>query len=287
MWEMLRKHPGIFMPSTKEPSFFTPETRKRPDTLETYTSLFSQAREDQRTGEASPSYLWSQTAAARIAELRPDARIIAILREPASVLRSLHLEFLNIHAESEKSFAKAMALESRRAEGKSIPRNSTRPMFLPYAQHVRYVEQLQRFHAVFAPEQVLVLIYEEYRADNAATIAQVLRFLDVDASLELAPVQSNPSHGIRSPRVDALVRSLYLGRGGVSRRGKQAIKALTTPAMRKRALAAQRSARVAQASAVDQELMLELRRRFRDEVIALGDYLQRDLLTLWGYDRLD
>jgi hypothetical protein len=32
--------------------------------------------------------------------------------------------------------------------------------------------------------------------------------------------------------------------------------------------------------------MLELRRRFTDEVVALGEYLQRDLVALWGYDRL-
>ena len=33
--------------------------------------------------------------------------------------------------------------------------------------------------------------------------------------------------------------------------------------------------------------MLELRRRFEAEVHALSDYLGRDLVTLWGYDRID
>ena len=33
--------------------------------------------------------------------------------------------------------------------------------------------------------------------------------------------------------------------------------------------------------------MTELRRRFKGEVIALSEYLDRDLVTLWGYDRLD
>ncbi len=32
--------------------------------------------------------------------------------------------------------------------------------------------------------------------------------------------------------------------------------------------------------------MLELRRRFSSEVEALSEYLARDLVTLWGYDRL-
>jgi hypothetical protein len=32
--------------------------------------------------------------------------------------------------------------------------------------------------------------------------------------------------------------------------------------------------------------MEELRRRFRPEVQAFGDYIGRDLIALWGYDRL-
>ena len=33
--------------------------------------------------------------------------------------------------------------------------------------------------------------------------------------------------------------------------------------------------------------MHELRLRFKPEVEALSDYLGRDLVSLWGYDRLD
>jgi hypothetical protein len=34
----------------------------------------------------------------------------------------------------------------------------------------------------------------------------------------------------------------------------------------------------------DEDLMLELRRRFKGEVEAVSEYLGRDLVTLWGYD---
>ncbi len=37
----------------------------------------------------------------------------------------------------------------------------------------------------------------------------------------------------------------------------------------------------------DEALMLELRRRFKGEVSALSEYLDRDLVSLWGYDRID
>jgi hypothetical protein len=36
----------------------------------------------------------------------------------------------------------------------------------------------------------------------------------------------------------------------------------------------------------DDDLMAELRARFKPEVAALSEYLGRDLITLWGYDDL-
>ena len=113
-----------------------------PDTLERYLSLFAPAGPEQRAGEATPSYLLSRSAAANIAEVRPDARIIAILREPAAFLRSLHLQSLKNHAETEADFGKALALEEMRREGKAIPPRAARPQELLYSEHVHYVEQL-------------------------------------------------------------------------------------------------------------------------------------------------
>ena len=49
--------------------------------------------------------------------MQPDARIIAILREPASFLRSLHLQLLQNHVETEKDLRKALALEAARRQG--------------------------------------------------------------------------------------------------------------------------------------------------------------------------
>ncbi len=36
----------------------------------------------------------------------------------------------------------------------------------------------------------------------------------------------------------------------------------------------------------DQAFMDELRVRFKSEVVALSEHLSRDLVTLWGYDRI-
>ncbi len=128
LYEMLRSHPQIFMPDLKEPVYFAAELPRQahryraPETLEEYLELFEPAGAGQRTGEASASYLWSRSAAGGDRTGAPDARIIAILREPASFLRSLHLQNLQSHYEDEKDLRRALALEGERREGRSLPR---------------------------------------------------------------------------------------------------------------------------------------------------------------------
>src|ERR1700747_71662 len=99
LYSMLRRHPQIFLPETKEPGYLADElhVRKPPRpsndvrTFDDYVALFEGASEEQLGGDATRFYLWSVPAARRIAELQPRARIIATLREPASLLHSLHL----------------------------------------------------------------------------------------------------------------------------------------------------------------------------------------------------
>jgi hypothetical protein len=298
LYEMLRTHPQIFMPELKEPWFlasdmaarFQPPRSAPPfETLEQYLELFADAAPGQRVGEASSTYLISHTSAKRIAELRPDARIIAILREPASFLRSLHLQLLRTHVESQKDFGKAIALEPARRAGRSIPRRSHRPQLLLYSDHVRYVEQLRRYHELFAPEQVLTLIYDDFRADNERTVRAVRRLLDVEQDIPVELKDANQTvKRMRSQQLDELVNVVSVGRGPVSRAVKAGVKAITPSGLRERALqAAQRHLVMGRPQPPDERLMLDLRRRFKGEVVALGEYLDRDLVTLWGYDRLD
>jgi hypothetical protein len=295
MYEMLAAHPQIYMSPVKETWFFASELRapdrkrenpRHPDSLDVYLSLFAQAAPDQRTGEATPSYLFSHHAAQRIAELQPRARIIALLREPASFLRSLHLQFLRTDVEIEKDLRRAIELEPLRREGKSLPPASTRPQSLQYSEHVRYAEQLERYRTLFGDEQMLVLIYEDFRADNAEVVRRVLRFLDVDEDVPIATVEKNPAVGTRAPRVQGLLRSLQMGSSPAARVVTPAIKAVTSQRLRRRAIGAQRRLQQGAPRPPDERETLELRRRYKHEVVALSEYLDRDLVSFWGYDSI-
>jgi len=295
LYEMLRRHPQIFMPDIKEPWYFASELQVRapprpqgiPKSLEEYLELFVGAQSAQRIGEASPHYLWSHTAAEAIAEVKPDARIIAILREPASFLHSLHLQFVQVYYETQADFGKAISLEQDRREGRHVPRYGYWPQMLLYSEHVRYVEQLERFHAAFAPEQVLVLIYDDFRRENEETVRRVLRFLDVEDTAPIEAVEANPTVRARSQFLNELVHAVGVGRGPISHALKETIKAVTPSGARRTALySLQRRLVFGEPRPPDETLMLELRRRFKPEVLALSEYLGRDLVKLWGYDAL-
>jgi len=295
LYEMLRAHPQINMPDLKEPEFLAREpqdqplaSKQYPRTLDEYLALFVAAAPEQRAGEASSTtYLRSTVAARRIAALCPHARVIAIFREPASFLRSLHLQWFQFGVETEADFATALALEPERRRGRNLPRppDSIWVRALFYSEHVRYVEQLRRYHECLGREQVLALIYDDFRADNQRVVREVLRFLDVDDSLEIAPSEANPSVRLHSPRMHQLVHALSRGRGPVSLAVKTSVKAVTPRRVRRRALrAADRKVPDSGPRRAEEPIMAELRSRFKGEVVAASEYLERDLVSLWGYD---
>lgn len=294
LYEMLRQHPDIYLPDLKEPEFLASDMRRWfrpplagpvPTTLDEYLALFVDARANQRAGEASAFYLTSHAAASSIAALNRDARIIALFREPASFLRSLHLQLLENHVEDQRDLRRALALEERRRHGRNIPWRCYRPPALHYSEHVRYADQLARFEAVFPREQLLVLIYEEFRDDNASAVRRVLRFLGVDDSVPVAPIKVNPTVAVRSQRLDALVHRYSVGRDPVSHTVKTGIKTVLPQQTRQRLLRAVQTDVVHSAvPPPDEQFMQELRRRLKPEVERLSAALGRDLVTLWSYD---
>ena len=291
LYEMLRRHPQIFLPEMKEPIFFASELPRRakryraPETLEEYVALFAPAAPGQLVGEGSASYLRSHHAAERIAQARPDARIVAILREPAGFLRSFHLQVVQAHYESERDLARALSLEGERRRGRHLPRRSLWPQELLYLEHVRYVEQLRRYHERFGADQVLVLIYDDFRAENAQTLRRVFEFLEVDESMQIGELEANPTVATRSQRADDVLHALSHGEGTVGAAVKRAASVLVPQGVRRGALgAAQRRLVSVEPPEPDERLMRTLRRRFKPEVEALSEYLGRDLVALWGYD---
>jgi hypothetical protein len=153
------------------------------------------------------------------------------------------------------------------------------------------VEQLRRFHAAFGREQVLVMIYDDLRADNEQAVGTILDFLGVDAAERLPAIETEPLRSVRFPalhRLAATVRVAHYN-PATAGRGARALDRLVPNFLRRPSVRTRWRGLVYGSGkpVEDEQLMLELRRRFRGEVEALSEYLDRDLVALWGYDRLD
>ena len=291
LYEMLRRHPRIFMPDLKEPRYFCSDLpsrynprrpSERAETYDDYLALFAPAAPEQLAGEATPVYIWSHTAAENIARVQPGARIIAILREPASYLRSLHYELMQARIEKEPDLRKAIALQPSRIGRR--PDGEEWPEVQQYTAHVNYVEQLRRFDAHFPPEQMHVIIYDDFRTDNEGTVRGVLRFLGVEDDAPIEVMDANPTVRLRSVRMDEMIQAVDIGQGTAARAVKGLARTITPRSLRRKGFMLLRNRLVfGDARPEDEELTLELRRRFRPEVEALSAYLKRDLIALWGY----
>ncbi len=188
--------------------------------------------------------------------------------------------------ETVRDLRTALSLENERAHGHRIPRRSHRPQALQYSDHVRYAAQLRRFHEHFPREQVLALIYDDLVADNPGTMREIVRFIGADDTVELASSDANPSVLIRSQQLEDAMNAVAAGKGPVSDALRASIKAVVPQSARRAALRTVRERVVrGDAPAPDEALMRTLRRRYAPEVRAFGEYIGRDLIALWGYDR--
>ena len=183
LYAYLRWHPEITGPSFKEVSFFDRHYVRG----ERWYRAHLPARPRGIVGEASPSYLFHPLAPERVARMLPDARLIALLRNPVDRAFSHYQHEVALGRES-LSFEEAIDREDERMRGE-VERMLADPSYFSHAwwnftylARGRYAEQLERWFASFPQEQLLVLLTDELAADTGATYRRVLDFLRVDAS---------------------------------------------------------------------------------------------------------
>ena len=289
--EGLKNHSQVFMPAIKEPNFFALDRKKRPgaqtdeappshaNRLDKYLDLFADAGDDQLAGESSVFYLWSPVAARSIAELQSAAKIIAILREPASLLNSLYLQFSQSGVETAKSFREAIELEESR-------RSTDRFPSLLYADYVKYVEQIERYRAEFPADQILILLLDDLRRENQAVMGQIARFLEIDETDSLVAPKVNPTVRVRSTRLNRVTHYLRRRQNPVITGVKASAGAAFPRGTRRRAAISTglNGLLYGEPRKADDQLMSSLRERFRPEVDSLSEYLDRDLVSEWSYD---
>jgi hypothetical protein len=157
-------------------------------------------------GDASPLYLYTRETPELIADAVPDARLIAVVREPTDRAWS-HFVYVNDDLGDDAPEQFARAVENELPLGYEPYRTGTH-----FVRLSRYAEQLERYLAVFPRERLLVLSYDVLVRDPAAALRQICQLLGVDPTFGFdTSVAYNPSSGASSPfgRIDRALRPAF------------------------------------------------------------------------------
>lgn len=199
--EYLRTHPDIFFPDTKEDCFFAldlPRFRFIQSEAD-YAKLFAGSGGAKIVGEASAMYLFSNAAAEAIYAHNPAAKILIFLREQEAFLPSLHNQFLREFSEEIHDFETVWRLSGQRPP-ETVPAACLEPRTLDYAAMGRFSEQVERYLALFPPEQVRVIHFREWIDDPRKTYLAILEFLglDDDGRRDFPPINRGVTYRSRS-----------------------------------------------------------------------------------------
>lgn len=266
----LSDHPNVYMSSIKEPHFFNEDEgwrHRRVDGIEAYLSLFSGAHDRHvAVGEASTSYLFSQSAVPNIVKFNPRARFVVMLRNPIDMAYSLHAQLLWNGDENVRSFEEAWDLQDIRLRGDSLPRLSKIPQWLQYRNVCSLGEQVERLFEQVSREQVLIITQDELAESAQAVYEKTVDFLGLPAHRRQDFEVVNAGKTPRSPLMAAMIEKACLAKerfelatGIRTRMGMlQSIATLNTRQQRRPPLSTHMRAKLAAAFAGDLEKLSKL-----------------------------
>lgn len=174
--DQLRLHPNLFIPAQKELHFFDDESRdwSKPNYTD-YHRLFNSATAHQHWGEATPIYMYWDTAPARIWNYNPDMRLIVILRNPITRAYS-HWAMERRRGAESMDFGSALSKEAERC----LEARPLQHRVFSYQDRGFYCHQLRRLWRLFGRDTLLVLRQEELRQEPQASLNRVCDHLGVD-----------------------------------------------------------------------------------------------------------
>lgn len=279
LYEYLKQHPMLFMPSNKEPVFFCnykknfrgPGSDGFHRDLVTdprdYLNLFAEAPDGAVTGEASTDYLSCPQAPLRLREWNPTVKIIVCLRNPIDRAYSEHMHLVRDMLEQEE-FSTALRLESaRRADG-----------WIPLFWHVErglYYEAVKQYIGTFGRQNVRIVFHEDLLQHPEWVVSNLYSFLGVPPQPTKVAKRYNVSgYPFLKPLQSALLKENRL---------KTRVKVMIGEKRRTRIKEALLAANIRKREMPQAEFEF-LRARFEDDIVRLQELLESDL-SRWLADR--
>ncbi|WP_053404750.1 sulfotransferase [Persicobacter sp. CCB-QB2] len=209
LYHYLDQHPDIFFSEVKEPNFFALEgidpvnEKDDPEQMfhypwavtefQEYLDLFASAEPHQLKAEASTMYLYSKKAAEGIKQRIPEAKLIAVLRQPAERLWSRYLHLARENRTPEVSFNDVIK------KGNIYWK---RPDLIPSGF---YADHLKSYFDLFPEHQIKILFHEDLLKKPSEVLNQLIEFLDLAPFEFETNQQFNKSGYIKNKKLDAII----------------------------------------------------------------------------------
>ena len=198
----LQRHPQLFLPQRKElPYLATDLTDQRPGMAlptDEYLEHFRRA-EGKTAGASWALYLYSKNAAQELKQFSPNAKIIALLRNPVDMLHSYHSQLLAHGLEEIQDFQEALDAEEPRKNGERLPKwLPYPPECLYYSEIVQYAQQVERYFDAFGKENVRIVLFDDFVQDTGKIYNETVRFLGADPDRADSFEKVNPNSAARS-----------------------------------------------------------------------------------------
>ena len=206
---LLGQLPQVHLSTPKEPYFFIDEYERGPD-YHWQTYYADGWRGQPLVGEAQTAHLFLPYVPQRIYQSVPDARLIAILRDPTERAFSHWwmqrcngrepLSFEESLRENHARITAGMTVEGPGAEdlwrSHLAPRpnnRGVRPCSLPvYLEPGYYAVQLERYLQYFSRSQLCVLLFDEFSRAPVETTRRLFEFLGLDPTeVKKPPAREN------------------------------------------------------------------------------------------------
>ncbi|MFY0673455.1 MAG: sulfotransferase [Bacteroidia bacterium] len=282
LYEYLRQHPQVFMSDVKETNFFALEgkevkaiddskeqTEHYPwaiNNLNDYLKLFEDVKDEKAIGEVSPMYLYNEQAPKNIYKRIPNAKIIAILRQPVERLYSRYMHLAREGREPSANFSDA------------FDENSVWWRRNDLVTEGFYGTYLARYFDQFNADQIKVYLYDDLRRNEAEVVNDMFRFIGVDADFKpTAGEQFNKSGRIKNKKLDLLIGQNSILVRGANKFSPSLVRKIKESKGLKKVVNRLRNKNLEKAP-LSKELKNEMTSAiYKNEILLLEDLLKRDL----------
>lgn len=194
LYDLLCRHPDVFLTEVKEPQFFSNDGLYARGIDDYLSRHFGGSEHYAVAGEATPHYLYCEKVAARIAEHFPGSqcRFIVVLRDPVQRAWSLYWNLVSEGVEP-LEFDAALVSEAQRIDDATLLADGS--LRYAYVSSGLYARQLKAYFQYFDPGQFHIMWFEDLVADTPGCLRDVCRFLGIDVVEDLdVGKKSNASH---------------------------------------------------------------------------------------------